>query len=313
MRMRPNEDYLDEELAYLLGAIVARGEIFEERDMTTILIAYPFKNLIAEGLTKSYNAPDKLSLGLDGIVNLASNLGFNVTKQSSETECRLVIKVMTESLPMRVLKSHLSPGRSYREFHVPEAIFNSKESIQREFVRGYVDVAGHVRKSNNYIDGRHRVYIDVLNENWHLPVELCTLLQDHLRVPVQTITWGHPNIRDPNLSDYNAGRQRSWAREHQIKVFADVFMRVGFYISYKGEILEELGDYNKKNFPKRSAEFCPGPKRITDKKPQHPGENDPQLPDRIRGKHFDSYWQICEVMGCPKFRGRVKLFKWLMW
>ncbi|MEM2868237.1 MAG: hypothetical protein QXR84_07125 [Candidatus Bathyarchaeia archaeon] len=299
-------DFIDEDLAYLLGAIVARGEILRDKWVTTVVISYPFRNLEVEGLTRSYVAPDQLSLGLDKIVNRVMSLGFNVRKEKLEKECQLIIEVKTGSLQMRVLESHLGNAASYREFHVPKTIFESSESIQREFMRGYTDVAGHVRKSNYYIDGRHRVYIDVLNENWHLPVELCRLLQDYLKVPVQTIDWGHPNIRDPDLREYSSGRKRAWAREHQIKVFADAFIKIGFYVQYKDEMLNELAEYNRRNFPSRRLDFCV-PKPTFEPKPHHPSEDDPILPPQIRGRHFDSYWQICEAMDCLRCKQQRRL------
>lgn len=303
--------YIDEDLAYLLGAIVARGEILKHGQMTKIVISYPFKNLEVEGITKSYVAPEQLSLGLDNIVNRLIDADFHVRKEKLEGGCQLMIEAKTGSIQMRVLQSHLGGATSYRDFHVPKKIFESSESIQKEFIRGYVDVAGHVRKSNYYIDGRHRVYIDVLNENWHLPVELCRLLQDYLNVPVQTIDWGHPNIRDPYRKEYNAGKKRAWAREHQIKVFADAFTKIGFYIRYKDEILNELADYNRKNFPSKKPEFCV-PRPISEQKPPHPSEGDSILPPQIRGKHFDSYWQICEAMGCLRCKKQGRLNQYVI-
>jgi len=305
-------DYIDIDLAYFLGAIVARGEITKGSRMTTIVIHYPFKNLEAEGLTKSYDVPSQLALGLDPIVSRIRTLGYDADKKILQSECQIVVNVRTESVGARILSAHLGRASSYREFHVPEAIFNADKAIQKEFIRGYVDVAGHVRKSNYYIDGRHRVYIDVLNMNWHLPVELCTLLQDHLGVPVQTIDWGHPNMRDPNLTDWNAGRQRAWAREHQIKVFADAFRSIGFYISYKDEILNELAEYNESNYPDVFPKFCsPPPSRPPKPKPIHPAENDSSLPPQLRGRHFNAYWEICEAMGCPRCRQQRRLHEYV--
>ena len=35
-------------------------------------------------------------------------------------------------------------------------------------------------------------------------------------------------------------------------------------------------------------------------KPIHPGENDPSLPDEIRGKHFDSWTDLAGLLGYGK-------------
>ena len=60
-----------------------------------------------------------------------------------------------------------------------------------------------------------------------MPVQLCTVLEEHLAVPVQLITWGHPNM----------GRD---FREHQLNIFAVPFGEIGFFITtqanYSGRI-----------------------------------------------------------------------------
>lgn len=299
-------DYLDEDVAYLLGLIVARGEIIESRVTSSVLISFPFRNLQVESLTRSYKNPVELSLTLDKIINRIRALGVDIRKETLEKACQLVIDSRKKSLFMRVLTMFLGRRKSYLDFHIPKQIFDADEPIKKEFIRGYSDLAGYARLSNVYIDGRHRIYLDVLNGNWHLPVELCTLLQSHLGIPVQTIDWGHPNIRNGNLKEYSAGRKRAWAREHQIKIFADDFISVGFYMSHKQEILKELARYNRKNYSV-TPRFCSPPKRIDDRKPIHPGENDDSLPDQLKGRHFDAYWQICEAMGCPRCKIQTRL------
>ena len=299
-------DYLDEDVAYLLGLIVARGEIIEGRTTTSILVTFPFRNLIVEGISQSYKNPIELSLGLDRILNRIARLGADVRKETQEKAVQLIIESKKKSLFMRVLTMFLAKEKTYLEFHIPKQILDADKSIQKEFMRGYSDLAGYARLSNQYIDGRHRIYLDILNSNWHLPVELCNLLQDKLNVPVQTIDWGHPNIRDGNLEEYNAGRTRAWAREHQLKIFAEDFAPVGFYMRHKSEILKELAEYNKRNYS-TTSKFCSPPKLISEKKPHHPAENDDTLPLNIRGKHFDSYRQVCEALGCYRLKLQAKL------
>lgn len=57
-------------------------------------------------------------------------------------------------------------------------------------------------------------------------------------VSVQNIDWGHPNMMDPKLSDYNR-KTSAWKREHQVKIFANVFFSVGFNVIHKNEGLYE--------------------------------------------------------------------------
>ncbi|MCS7133475.1 MAG: hypothetical protein NZ921_01560 [Candidatus Caldarchaeum sp.] len=229
-------------------------------------------------------------------------IGQNFT----ESSIYLTIESLKNTIFWRNIRGLMREKTSYYEFSIPEEVFNADETIKVEFVRGYADVAGYARASNRDQQGRHRVYLDVLNYNWRLPVQLCHLLQDHLGVPTQTITYGHPNLRDPRGKDYKSGKKGSWAREHQYKTYCEYFMKIGFYMKHKQEILEELARYNLQKFGRSEPSFCSPPKQIRDiKRFRHPEVKSSDIPEEIRGKQYKSYWQICADLGCPRYK------KWL--
>lgn len=162
---------------------------------------------------------------------------------------------------------------------------------KREFVRGYADVAGNIRKANRYVDGRHRVRLDVLNypTNWEVPVQLCTLLQEHLDVPVQLIAYGHPNLK------------RGF-REHMVNIFAKPFLQIGFTFEHKQKILEELAEWNHLHAKEPPYMPCPGMRKVQNTKPSDPNENNrDKLDPRLVGHHYDAYWQICKALGCKRY------------
>jgi hypothetical protein len=148
------------------------------------------------------------------------------------------------------------------------------------FMSGIADVAGNCRFANRFIDGRVRVRIDILNtrNSWRFPVELCHVLQHRLRIPVQSVTWGHPNL----------GRG---LREHQMNVFAGDFQAVGFRVPHKQQELIKYRDSVS------ADEGCPGLRRRV-AKPRSSEEQSLELPDSLRGHHFDAYWEICRAMSC---------------
>jgi hypothetical protein len=300
-------DYIDEDVAYFIGLIVARGEISEQGGVKRISIEFPFRNLEVEGVERKIVQKDKILLSLDNVISRINELAdVNVRKIESEHSVHLVLETLKNTMFLRNVKMLLKGKSSYYEFEIPEQIFEAEESVKKEFIRGFADVAGSARWANRNRWGKCRVYLDVLNNpsNWHLPVQICHLLQDHLGIPVDVIQWGHPNTRDPSMKEYKAGRKDAWAREHQIKIFADDFEKIGFYMKHKQEILEELAEYNRrKGFEK--ADFCKPPKKAKNK-PKHPSENSEKLPKEIRGKHYDSYWQICADLGCVRYRNFVK-------
>lgn len=289
-------DYIDEDVAYLLGSILARGVVNYSNGQ--IVIDYPYKYLIIDGMP----AYTSIALSLDPIVRRFQDLGFEVLKDPATDSRKILLKLSAKpsSITMRVLGQHLKNRTRYQEFEVPEAVRDAKDDIVKEFIRGYVDVAGHVRKSNRDEKGFNRVYIDVLFQNWRLPVQLCNLLMKRLQVPVHTIAWGHPNIRDPRARKPSS----FWRKEHQIKVYAHDFERVGFYIDHKQSLLIKYADENKEMLQKGckpSHESCIVATTRSlrrRKKKHHKDESDPALPQELRGVHIDDYREICKLLGC---------------
>jgi len=286
-------DYIDEDVAYLLGAIIARGEIDYSRGLITI--RYPYRYLKMDGQPTW----ESIVISLDPVVNRIQSLGFIVSKNAigPGADVSLTIQASPTSIQMRLLKQLLKSKTNYREFELPDVLWQSSTNIVKEFVRGYCDVAAHIRASNRDESGFHRVYIDVLFQNWKLPVQLCNLIQEKIGVPIHTIAWGHPNIRDPKAKHPSGW----WKKEHQIKTYAHDFLVIGFYIKYKQELLEKYANENKdaiKEGRKPRHGRCKCTIKVKRPRNTHPDENDPDLPPEIRGQHINSYIQICKALGC---------------
>ncbi len=203
-----------------------------------------------------------------------------------------IIRFMRISVAWRNLIAIVGDATTHSYFTLPHVFFRSDipDDWKREFIRGYADVAGNVRHANRYIDGRHRVRLDVLNysTNWEMPVQLCTLLQEQLGIPVQLITWGHPNM----------GRK---FREHQINIFIEPFSKIGFSFAHKQTILNEFREYDKTHLKPIEYLPCPGMRKRSKSKPHDPDENNAEkLDDRLLSHHYDAYWQICHSLGCTK-------------
>ncbi len=287
-------DYLDADVAYLLGLIVARGTFHESQGVYQLVVEFPYSSLKLEGSDARYDQEKEIKVGLVEIQKrlyelLACDIEVHTISQES---IALVARFFRRSMAWRNLKMILEERSDYSEFLIPSVLMDPAipRDYKREFLRGFGDVAGNIRPSNRYIDGRHRVRLDILNypNNWMLPIQLCTLLQEHLDIPVQMINWGHPNL----------GRD---LREHQVNIFAQNYLSIGFTFRHKQALLEELSQENEKNFLNSPSRPCPGVRRLRQGKPSVSGENDSRLPETIRGKHFDAYWQICQALGCDRY------------
>lgn len=297
------ENYLDPDVAYLLGLIAIRGTLYENPGDKRIVIEFPFKSLVVERVGVSVNQQQQLQIAAGEIRDrLYELLETDISYTKSPSAIEFTIRFLRNSLAWRNIGYLLNGERSYAEFEVPQAVMDtSEEVIQIEFLRGVADAGGFIRDSNRFLDGRRRVYIEVNNRNWILPIQLCALLQQHLDIPVQIIQWGHPNVRQPRVPQGSA-----WAKEHQVKIFAEAFQRVGFHVSYKQEILKEFIAEDLQRGGQLPPKCNPNPSiRRVKRKPRHPGEKSQLLPKGLQRKHFDSYWQICLAMGCHQCVERV--------
>lgn len=117
-------------------------------------------------------------------------------------------------------------------------------------------------------------------------------------IPVQTIDFGHPNFRDSNLDKYNGGKKYYWKKEHQVKIYANEFLPIGFNIKHKQEALEKYSEELIQKNPNMKTHMFYWEKPIRRKtKPNHPCENDEALPEEIRGKHFESWTDLAGLLG----------------
>lgn len=128
-------------------------------------------------------------------------------------------------------------------------------------------------------------------------IDIANMLRD-VDIPVQTIDFGHPNFRDGQKTKYNNGKKNFWKKEHQVKIFANEFLPVGFNIKHKQDSLERYSEELLEVVDSNKTHKFYWEKEIRKRtKPLHPGENDPSLPPEIRGKHFDSWTELAKLLG----------------
>jgi len=281
--------FLTEDMAYFLGLVVGRGTIVKSVEISKLIIEFPFKSLEAKGITKKYDTQIHLSDSLDRIVNRLRKLGLNIRKESNKESKSvvLIIEWHEQDVALRLVNYLLNGEHGdYHSFRIPRAIFEADKEKQKEFLRGFFDVTGHIRTSNAYFNNQHRIYLEVDQRNWFLTLDLYHLFEC-VEIPVQTINFGHPNFRDP---DFKRG-PGFWAKEHQVKIFANQFLPIGSYLTHKVEVLKELASLNKPDIGGGKQ----GKIKIK-KKSKNPEENSDKLPDFLRGQHFDHYTELLDCL-----------------
>jgi hypothetical protein len=312
------------ELAYLLGMITGKGTIVRDKDYTSIYMEIPHKNLFIEGMDVQLS----VKASLEDIRNILEPLiGVRITSTPMISKTILRFVKSNDDFLIREINQHFNRLSTCKDFRIPQGIIGSPLDIKREFMIGLADVTAHIRRSNAAfgLGYGHRVYIEI-PANWLLVVDIANLLLD-LDIPIHTIDWGHPNMRDPNLEDYKKGKHNVWFREHQVKIFADEFEGVGFRMAHKSNTLREFADFNRDSWDqdrqnklriaksetqKRKFEKQIGHLEIVHHKfywetrepnrpkPHHPMEGSEKIPSEIRGRHFDSWKEICNALGYPR-------------
>lgn len=192
---------------------------------------------------------------------------------------------------------------SFDSFIIPNEMYSESKENKVEFVNGLLDAAGFFNAGGWFVrKGKHgnsrmRAYFQIVR-NWKMPVLICNFLKSELQLPIQTIDWGHPNIRDSNMKDYYNSNPLSWSREHQVKFLPEYYNIFKLKMKHKQEMFNELVAHNLKvDFDSNDDCNPPNPISKGQLKPYHLGESDTRIPLKIR-KHYDAYWQVCNDIGC---------------
>jgi hypothetical protein len=319
--------------AYLLGLITGRGHFFDNSKI--VAIEFSHANEFAYGIAHCPKCGDLATKQGDNIVckkcgtkvDPKSRSVYNQPELTIESLNSEIIPLLKKEFPAKYeitgnksmtilvmdfkdapdlffeIKNFFGSATSYDTFHIPSQIRSADRDTKIEFVNGLFDTAGFaspggwLNRDGEKMHGRMRVYFQVVR-NWHLPVEIDNFLRREFSLPVHTIDWGHPNIRDSKMEDFFNNRPTTWSREHQVKFFPEYYTVFKFRIKSKQGLFQELADHNKRAiFTNREDWFPPRPIPLSQIKPYHPGESDLRIPEPAR-RHFDAFWQINFAMGC---------------
>lgn len=287
---------MNNEMAYLLGMILGNGEIQQGASSTTVTIDIPFKNLYTDDL-KDVAIYVKASI-VDMRAIIEPLIGHNLVVTETKHSTKLSFSKPNEEYVTREILRLIGGGRHHSTMRMNPELFDITTDQKKALMKGIADVTGYIRKSNIAFgqEGAHRVYIEIPG-NWYMVIDIANMLKA-VDVPVQTIDFGHPNFRDGNLIKYNEGKPNFWKKEHQVKIFANEFLPIGFNVKHKQDALEkyseellEFIDPNKTHKFYWEKSIRRGNKKI------HPCENDSSLPEEIRGKHFDSWTDLARTLG----------------
>lgn len=292
---------MNNEMAYLLGMITGNGEIQRGATETTVSIEIPHKKLETEF---EHDVTIYVRASITDIRQvLEPLLGTSLSFTQDSKVSRLSFRKPNEDYLMREILRYVGAATSSDNVRISPEVFSFTYDERKQFVKGFADVTGYIRRSNYaFTEPNYRVYFEVPH-NWELVVDFCNLLKS-IDVPVQAIDWAHPNMRDSNLKKYNEGKPDFWKKEHQIKVWAWEYRPVGFVVLHKQEALDYFAVEQERPYTMSGKDPAERLHKyyweITQRarhKEHHPGEDDPFIPESIRGKHYDSWTEIAKDLG----------------
>lgn len=287
---------MNNEMAYLLGMILGNGEIQQGTSSTIVTIDIPFKNLYTDDL-KDVAIYVKASI-VDLRAIIEPLMGHNLVITETKHSTKLSFSKPNEEYVTREILRLIGGGRHHSTMRMNPELFDITTDQKKALMKGIADVTGYIRKSNIAFgqEGAHRVYIEIPG-NWYMVIDIANMLKA-VDVPVQTIDFGHPNFRDGNLIKYNEGKPNFWKKEHQVKIFANEFLPIGFNVKHKQDALEKYSEELLEFIdPNKTHKFYWEKSIRRGNKKVHPCENDPSLPEEIRGKHFDSWTDLARTLG----------------
>ena len=171
---------------------------------------------------------------------------------------------------------------------VPELV---DDNLKRRFVAGLADTIGSMAKSQRRFSDEHQILsFEIKGYNFQFVCDLCRLLYSINCIPDQ-VNWNHPNIHCTNDPYYS-----QWSKGFKLRILLDQYARFGaFAFRTKAETSNENRQLQQQT---HTAETCEDRDFHVTPSTVHPAENDPRLPDNIRGGHYIHFRHFCAVMGC---------------
>lgn len=292
---------MNNEMAYLLGMIYGNGEINNYSGMTSVSIEIPHKKLETE---KFHDVKIYVKASMADIMKILQPLiGSEIRFTQGRSVTTISFSKPERDYLVREIMRYVDSTSTHNDMRIHDEVSCFTDEQKKLLLKGFCDVTAYIRKSNYFIEKyKHRVYIEIPN-NWFMVADICNLLRD-LDIPVQNIDWAHPNMRDGNLKKYNQGQRYFWKKEHQIKIYANEFLQIGFGIIHKTEALRTYAGELVRGFEFAGVDASAITHRFYwetgnahRNKSHHPCEGDISLPIPIRGNHYDSWKQIARELG----------------
>lgn len=231
-------DYMDVDVAYLLGMLFGRGRLIEERDTRRLIIDLDIRRKLPK-LPPGVELDRELDLELENERSLNkvrrrindlldANVDIAPVRNNQTSLTAVFVK---NTIGWRDIRTLCGEGKTDRStFQLPDAFFGFPRTIHEEFLRGFADVAAMPSWADNEHNVRARLAFPVVHRNATFANQLVNVLQK-MDVNAKLLT--------------GAAKVRGNRKEHRIRFYPEEYESIGFSFEHKQILLKVLADFNR--------------------------------------------------------------------
>ena len=288
-------EILDGEKSYVLGLLVAGGEVSTSR----FSILFPFdqwavdpasQNEISTHILTKMRRTFKNSYGLDIDFSLGAKNKWTISPIGESALIQRGVDEIRSDLQLLRLPD-LGSILDFADLSFAKETLSTTSAVR--FLAGICDVRASLTKSHrNRVATTPIVSVEVpaRTKNFTFVVQLCGWMTSIGGVTDQVL-YNHPSIQSADNPDY-----MEWKKGFKIRIRASSFTKkLSFAISAKSFDAQDLASIEDSSV----QEPCCSRKVKAGIRSIHSDINSKDLPESIRGQVFLHYHHICAVLGCP--------------
>ena len=282
---------LNTDKAYLLGLIIGGGNFGTAEDVFSVRL--PFKKW--GSYLENPQRAGQISRDIMNVVSPMFRNTYNlvVSFEASENIWRILCDGDTTELKSDLQYYGIGCEGEIRAYADISKVCTElvDDNLKRRFIAGLADSIGSMAKSQRRFTAENQILsLEIKGHNFRFVCDLCRLLHSINCIPDQ-VNWNHPNIHCSSNPYYF-----TWNKGFKLRILLDQFAQFGaFAFRTKAE-----SSIENRRLQQQIHMAVPCPEQRINVTPScvHPAENDPLLPDSIRGGHYIHYRHFCAVLGC---------------
>lgn len=232
-----DDDYMDGDVAYLLGMLFGRGQLIENGDVRRAIITLRIRRELPKlppGVTVQMNLDLENERALNGARRRINDLlDANVDiSPIGKGQTALTAVFVKRTIAWRDLKALCSNGTDSGNFLLPNAFFDFPPDIHKEFLRGFADVAVMPSWADNAWGSHARIAFPIVHANKKFASQLLRIFE-LVGVSARPLE--------------GSTRKRGSEKEHRVRVYAEEYEPIGFCFDHKQRLLKLLASYNREH------------------------------------------------------------------